>query len=250
MILGIIPARLKSVRLPNKPLIIIDGLPLIIHVLKRALMSKKIDKIIVCTDSIKVINTLKKYNYNGYLTPKNIKNGTDRISFFLEKNTFIYNKLKLVIDIQCDEIFLNPNYLDKAIKYHLENLEKFDVLIPHTLTNETRNKNYVKIVSNQNNKVIYLTRADAPFSFRSKLEKFQRHQDFVSFKPSFIKKFKNLKNRKLEKYEGIELLRVLENGYKIGTIRFKDDSFSINSKKDLIQSLSLISIDKFRKLYK
>ena len=170
--------------------------------------------------------------------------------FWTSSKSFIYNKLKLVIDIQCDEIFLNPNYLDKAIKYHLENLEKFDVLIPHTLTNETKNKNYVKIVSNQNNKVIYLTRADAPFSFRSKLEKFQRHQDFVSFKPSFIKKFKNLKNRKLEKYEGIELLRVLENGYKIGTIRFKDDSFSINSKKDLIQSLSLISIDKFRKLYK
>ena len=100
MILGIIPARLKSVRLPNKPLIIIDGMPLIIHVLKRALMSKRIDKIIVCTDSIKVINILKKYNYNGYLTPENIKNGTDRISFFLKKNKFIYNKLKLVIDIQ------------------------------------------------------------------------------------------------------------------------------------------------------
>ena len=48
---------------------------------------------------------------------------------------------------------------------------------------------------------------------------------------NFITKFKNLKNRNLEKYEGIELLRILENGFKIGTIKFKNDSFSINAKR-------------------
>ena len=53
----------------------------------------------------------------------------------------------------------------------------------------------------------------------------------------------------LEQYEGIELLRVLENGYKIGTIKLKNDSFSINTKKDLLQSLLLMQKDKFRKLY-
>ncbi len=86
MILGIIPARLKSKRLPNKPLQIIDGLPLLVHVLKRSLMSKKLDKIVVCTDSIKVVNLVRQYNQDAYLTSKNIKNGTDRISIFLGKN--------------------------------------------------------------------------------------------------------------------------------------------------------------------
>ena len=110
-------------------------------------------------------------------------------------------------------------------------------------------KNYVKIISNENNDVLYLTRADAPHAFRSKFKSFQRHQDFVTFKPDFIKKFKFLKNRKLEEYEGIELLRVLENGFKIGTLRFKNDSFSINTKKDVLKSLLLIQKDKFRKHY-
>ena len=86
MILGIIPARLKSKRLPNKPLKLIDGLPLLVHVLKRSLMSKKLDKIVVCTDSVKIVNLVKKYNQEAYLTSKNIKNGTDRISIFLKKN--------------------------------------------------------------------------------------------------------------------------------------------------------------------
>ena len=160
-----------------------------------------------------------------------------------------FNNVKLVVDIQCDEIFLNPKYLDKAINFHLKNFNNYDVVIPHTLTDEKNNKNYVKIVSNENNDVLYLTRADAPYPFRSKFKSFQRHQDFVTFKPDFIKKFKFLKNRKLEGYEGIELLRVLENGFKIGTLRFKNDSFSINTKKDMIRSIILLQKDKLRKFY-
>tara|TARA_B100001059_G_C17681019_1_gene499724 strand:+ start:115 stop:864 length:750 start_codon:yes stop_codon:yes gene_type:complete len=249
MILGIIPARLKSKRIPNKPLQLIDGLPVIAHVLKRAKMSKKLDKIIVCTDDIKVLELMKKYNQEAYITKKNIKNGTDRISIFLKENIKKFKKIKLVVDIQCDEVFLNPKYLDKVISFHLKNLQKYDVVVPHTFTKERRNKNYVKIISNKENKILYMTRADAPFSFRSKLKPFKRHQDFITFSPDFITKFYYLKNRDLENYEGIELLRVLENNYSIGTIKLKNDSFSINTKQDLLKSLLLIQKDKLRKLY-
>jgi len=249
MILGVIPARLNSKRIQNKPLQLIDGIPMIIHVLKRSSMSKKLDKVIVCTDDIKIVNLVKKYNYEVYLTSKKIGNGTDRISFFLEKNINRFKNLKLVVDIQCDEVFLNPIYLDRIISFHVKNLNKYNVVIPHTLTDEKNNMNYVKIISNQDNQIIYLTRSDAPFCFRIKSKPFKRHQDFITFKPDFIIKFKKLKNRNLERYEGIELLRVIENGYKIGTLGFKNDSFSINTKKDLLKSLTLIQKDVFRKKY-
>ena len=62
-------------------------------------------------------------------------------------------------------------------------------------------------------------------------------------------KFKNLKNRMLEKYEGIELLRVIENGFKMGTIKLAKDNFSINTKKDFLNSLLIMQKDKLRKLY-
>ena len=212
-------------------------------------MSKKIDKVIVCADDAKVMDLMKKYNQEVYMTSKNIRNGTDRISIFLKKNIKKFKNLQLVVDIQCDEVFLNPNYLDRVIDFHLKKLDKYDVIVPHTLTEESNNKNYVKIVSNKYNKIMYMTRADAPFSFRSKLKPFKRHQDFITFKPDFIIKFNDLKNKMLEKYEGIELLRVLENEYSMGTIRFKDDSFSINTKKDLLKSILLIRKDKHRKLY-
>ena len=249
MILGIIPARLKSKRIPNKPLQKIDGLPLVIHVLKRALMSKKIDKEIVCTDDLKVFSLVEKYNQEVYLTSKNINNGTDRISYFLKKYKKKFKNLKLVVDIQCDEIFLDPKNLDKIINFHLKNIRKYDVVIPHTLTEEKNNQNYVKISSNQDNEVLYLTRSDSPLAFRSKPKPFQRHQDFITIKPDFITKFKYLKNRNLEKYEGIELLRVIENGFRVGTLQLKKNSFSINTKKDLLKSLILIQNEKLRKLY-
>ena len=249
MILCIIPARLKSTRLPNKPLQMVNGLPILVHVLKRIKMSKKIDKIIVCTDDNKIVNLAKKHNTEAYITSKNINSGTERISAYLKKNKKKFKNLKLVVDVQCDEIFLNPEYLDRAIKFHLKNLKKYDVVIPHSLTKEKNNENYVKIISNENDEVMYLTRSDAPLAFRFKPLPFKRHQDFITFKPNFIQIFNDLKNRMLEEYEGIELLRVLENGYKIGTFRVKEDSFSINTKKDLINSLLLIQKNKFSKLY-
>ena len=61
MILGLIPSRLNSKRLKNKPLLNIDGLPIIVHTLKRALMSKRIDKVIVCTDSKKIAEIVSKH---------------------------------------------------------------------------------------------------------------------------------------------------------------------------------------------
>ncbi len=239
MIIGLIPARLNSKRLPLKPLKKINGISLIGHVLKRAMKSKKLNKIVVCADNIKISDEVSKYGVETFMTNVNIKNGTERIAEYLKKNQ-IKKKLKLVVDIQCDEVFLNPKYLDKIISFHLRNLKKYDVVIPHSLTNERNNKNYVKIISDNDNNVLYLSRSDSPYNFRSNFKGFKRHMDFITFKPSFLSKFKNLKKNHLEKYEGVELLRALENGYKIGTIKMNKDSFSINTIKDFKKAKKII----------
>ena len=73
MIIGLIPSRLNSKRLKNKPLINIDGLPLIVHSFKRAKLSKKLNRVIVCTDDIKIKMLLKVMEVKLYLLQKNIK---------------------------------------------------------------------------------------------------------------------------------------------------------------------------------
>ena len=113
MTIALIPARLKSSRLPNKPLIIIGGLPMVVRVLRNTLRSKKFKKVIVCADDDKILKILKKYNHNGILTSKKHKNGTERIAE-VAKN----NKSKLIVDVQCDSIFVNHQNLDKLVEFH------------------------------------------------------------------------------------------------------------------------------------
>jgi 3-deoxy-manno-octulosonate cytidylyltransferase (CMP-KDO synthetase) len=248
MILGLIPARLHSKRLPNKPLVKVGKLPLLVHVYRRAILSKKLDDVIICADDIKIKKAMEQYNIKCILTPKNCKNGTERIAHYIKK---IKKKIKLVVDIQCDEIFLNPNDVDLLINFHLKNFSNFDIVIPHSLTNEKKNANYCKIVSNQNNKILYLTRADAPYNYRNKKNQiFKRHLDFISLKPNVLKNFSLLKNKDVEQYENIELLRALNNNFSLGTFLVKEDIFSINTTSDLKKAKRKIKSDKLFENYK
>ena len=117
MILGLIPSRLNSKRLKEKTSFKNSRNSLIVHTLKRAQLSKKLNKIIVCTDSDKIKSVVEKYGGQGVLTSKNHKNGTERIYEIAKKY-----KTKLIIDIQGDEPLLNPSHIDKVINFHLKNM--------------------------------------------------------------------------------------------------------------------------------
>jgi len=240
----VIPARLKSSRLKNKPLITIDKLPLIIHVLKRCKMSKYASDIIVCADDKKIVDIVDKHGGRAVLTSKKFKNGTERIASVLAKENY-----KIEVDVQCDEIFVNPADIDKLIKFHEQNLH-FDIIIPHVdLTKTENNQNIVKIVHNKFNKILYLSRANIPYFFRNNKCKLKKHLDFISFKRSALKKFSKLKKTFNEKIEGVELLRALENDFNIGTIKFNNNNFSINTPGDLKKAKKYIKRCKIRKRY-
>ena len=78
-ILGLIPTRIGSTRLPSKPLLEINKIPLIIHTYKRAKMAKLLDDVIICCDDKKIMDIAKKFNSKSILTSKKNKNGTERI---------------------------------------------------------------------------------------------------------------------------------------------------------------------------
>ena len=74
MIIGLIPSRLNSKRLKEKPLMLIDKLPIVVHAYKRAKLSKKLDDVIVCTDHRKIVEVIKKHGGTALLTSKKICN--------------------------------------------------------------------------------------------------------------------------------------------------------------------------------
>lgn len=248
MNIAFIPARLNSKRLPKKPLLKLSKLSLLSHTYERVKLSKKIDKIFVCSSDQEIQKESEQKNYNFILTKGNFKNGTERIAYALAKLKKKINNIKLIIDIQCDNVFLNYKDLDILINYHNKN-KKFEIIIPHSLSKEKKNKNFVKIISNKKNKILLLSRQDVPFDFNQKNFFLKKHLDFISFTPSGLRKYSKLKTGNVEKIENVELLRAIENNMKVGTIGPFNDVLSINTKNDLKKAKEIIKSDKILKIY-
>lgn len=245
MILGLIPSRLNSRRLKKKPLLNIDGLPIIIHTLKRALMSKSIDKVIVCTDSKKIAAIVKEQGGEAMLTSKKHQNGTERIYEVAKK----FKNINLIVDIQGDEPLVDPIDIDKVVKFHKKN-KQFDIVVPCMITRNPEAKNLVKVIFSKKNKIIYFSRAKIPFDYKnSKNFTYFKDLSIVSFKPEALKKFANSKVTRLEKQENVELIRAIELDMNIGTFVSKGTSFSVDINEDVLKAIDVMPKNKYRKFY-
>jgi 3-deoxy-manno-octulosonate cytidylyltransferase (CMP-KDO synthetase) len=244
MILALIPSRLKSKRLNKKPLLEIDGLPIIVHTFKRVLLSKKINKAIVCTDSLEIKKIVEIHGGEAVLTSSKHTNGTERIAEIAKK----YKKYQLIIDVQGDEPLVDPNDIDRVISFHQKN-KNFDIILPIKETNNAEDKSLIKVVFTAKKKILYFSRAQIPYNYLGKKIPYYKDLSIISFKPQALQKFSKLKPGILEKIEGIELLRAIENNLSIGTFVSKGSSFGVNVKQDLLRAIGEMSRNKIRKLY-
>ncbi len=239
---GLIPVRLNSSRLFRKALLEIDNIPMVIHTYKRSLLSKKLSDLYICTDSREIIKIAKKYKCKFILTGSN-KTGTDRIS---EAAQIIKKQYDLYIDIQGDEPLVDPKHIDRVIEWHTKNM-MFDIVVPSLKSKNIETPHIVKIVKSKK-KVLYLSRSLVPYPFK-KNNTYLKHLSVISFRPESLKKFKKLPQSPLEKIEGIELLRALENNMSIGTFNLKGSSFSVDTKDDFLKAVKFMNFDKIRSKY-
>ena len=242
-VVGLIPVRLNSSRLFRKAILEIDSIPMVVHTYKRAKLSNKLKEVFVCTDSNEIISIAKKYNCKFIKTGPSLT-GTDRISKAADKLKKNYD---LFIDIQGDEPLVDPLHIDKVIEWHSKNMN-FDIVVPSLKSKNIDSPHIVKIVKSKK-KVLYFSRSLVPNPFRKKNNYYLKHLSVISFKPDSLKKFKNLKESPLEKTEGIELMRALENNMQIGTFNLEGSSFSVDTKDDFLKAIKFMNIDKVRNKY-
>lgn len=245
-ILGLIPTRLNSTRLPQKSLMLINKIPLVVHTYKRALLSKKLDDVYICCDDKKIANVLKKFGVKFIMTSKHHKNGTERI---FEGYNKLKKKYDLIIDIQGDEPLISPYHIDEVINFHIKN-PKSDIILPTLKVKLRNNTNIIKVVKNKLQDVMYLSRGNIPFEFKDTISHVFKHLSIISFTPKALEKFSLNEKTNLEKIEDIELLRALEIGLKIKSLNLKGDSFSVDIMEDFERATKKMSSDKFFKLYK
>ncbi len=244
-VLGLIPSRLKSRRLPFKALLPINNMPLIVHTYKRAVMSKLVDDVIICCDDKKILDVAKKFKAKAMLTSVHHSNGTTRI---YEGYLKVKKKYDFIVDIYGDEPLLSPIHIDKVVDFHLKNTDA-DIILPYLKIKNINNTNIVKLITNNKKELMYLSRANVPFEFRAKSKFLKKHLSIISFKPEALEKYSTHARTPIEKIEDIELMRALEIGLKVKTLELKGDSFSVDVAEDYKKAKNKMKSDKYFKFY-
>jgi len=226
-IVGMIPVRMESTRLPNKAIVDICGLPMIIHTLKRTLFSRTLDKVYVVTDSEKIKELVEFYDGDVIMTSSNHKTGSDRIAE-AAKNV----EADIIVNIQGDEALVNPNHIDAGVNGLINS--KADVSILLTKFFKKLSYGDIKAVIDCSSNIMYFSRNDIPSDNRCDdvCSMFKAYH-IVSFRKEFLIKYSLLEQTPLEKIEMNEYLRILENGYKIRGVFVNSDAISVDTKDDL-----------------
>ncbi len=242
-VIGIIPSRLKSSRLPNKALIDIDGLPMVIHVLKRAGLSPVLDDVLVATDSKEIVNMVKRHGGTAVMTSPRHATGTDRIA---EVASSI--DADIVVNIQGDEPLLNPDHIDKVVRPLLDD-EELQVAVLVTPYKKKISFSDIKAVLDLTGNILYCSRSDLPSDARTSVDTMQKMCFIVPFRKDFLLKFASWEQAPLEKIEFNEYLRILEHGYKIKAVQVESAHISVDTPKDLEIVRRLMKTDLIRKSY-
>ncbi len=230
--MGVIPARYNSSRLPGKPLLRVQGKPLIQRVYESASQSKFLDRVLVATDDRRIRKSVDGFGGKVVLTSSKPKTGSDRVAEAVKG--FKYD---LILNIQCDEAFMNPKMLDQLINFMRKNKDVQMGTIAKKVNDADffKNTDRVKVVLDKDGNAIYFSRFPIPFQKGNEKKgiNYYEHIGVYAFRKGFLSKYAKLKQTPLEKTESLEQLRVLENGYKIKVLLTDYDSKTVNSHSDL-----------------
>lgn len=240
---GIIPSRLKSSRLPNKALLDIDGLPMIVHVFKRAQLCSCLEDIFVATDSQEIFDVVSKQGGKAVMTSKEHQTGTDRIAEVARDLD-----VDIVVNIQGDEPLINPKNIDEVVM-PLISEDDLQVAVLVTPYKKKNNSSDIKAVLDLQNNILYCSRNDLPSEARSNVETMWKMSFVVPFKKEFLLKYASWEQTPLEKIEFNEYLRILERGYKIRAVCVKKAEISVDTEEDLSVVREIMKVDKIKNLY-
>ena len=243
--IGIIPARYDSSRFPGKPLADILGKSMIQRVYEQCKKASKLNDVIIATDDHRILSHVKEFGGKAILTSKLHKTGTERCNE-VAKN--ITEKFDLIVNIQGDEPLISPKHIDQVVDFHLKNNES-EIILPSLKLKNISSYNIVKIVADKMQNVMYLSRSKIPHNYNNNSDYYLKHLSIISFTPDSLKRFSKHPQTRLEKIEGVELLRALEIGLKIKTVILKGNSFSVDIKEDLIKAKRVLKKDKLFKFY-
>ena len=240
-IVGIIPAHLNSIRFPNKILYLINGIPMIEHVRRRALLSQKLNKVIVATCDEEISDCIKGFCGEVIMTSSLHNNGTSRVAEVSKKIDCTH-----VVLIQGDEPLILPSSIDKIC----DEIEKdtdslmWNATGPINSEDELTKHSFVKCAVNKNKLILYMFRNNPSFAkFEIKKQYIRKILGLIAFNKSFLQKFVNYEPTFIEENEFIEQMRAVEHGHLIKSVNLEKSTPSVNEPGEVELVIDLLNND-------
>ncbi|WP_144645535.1 3-deoxy-manno-octulosonate cytidylyltransferase [Priestia megaterium] len=230
-VLGVIPARYKSTRLPGKPLVEILGKPMIQRTYEQAKKSKALDDLIVATDDERIIEFCESVAIPVTKTSEDCLTGTDRVAEVAEKLDY-----DLYVNIQGDEPVIDPVAIDEVVKsynYHGDEYLAYNLYKEIENEEEFMSNTCIKVLVNENNELLYMSRYPVPFNKSTEKVKANKQVCVYGFTKKALSIFAASTKTRNEKYEDIEILRFLDLNYKVKMMEVNYDSIAVDVPEDV-----------------
>jgi 3-deoxy-manno-octulosonate cytidylyltransferase (CMP-KDO synthetase) len=229
-VIGVIPARFHSSRFAGKVLADLGGKPVMQHVWESAKKSKLLEDLVIATDDERIIKTAEDFGARATYTSPDQPSGTDRLVEIINPID-----VEIILNIQGDEPMVRPEMIDDLAGEMLENQEVQMATLARKIEDkkEINNPNVVKLVKDKDGFALYFSRSVIPYPRHETASVYYKHLGLYAYKKDFLFEFTNLPKSHLERIEGLEQLRALENGYRIKVIETKFDTIGIDTPEDL-----------------
>ncbi len=236
-IVGVIPARYASTRLPAKPLVDLHGKPMVQRVYEQAKKARSLHEVVVATDDERIASAVRAFGGEIVMTSPEIRSGSDRVAA-------VAGQLRgdVFVNVQGDEPLLNPLMIDQAVQAFLDDQHAQVGTLAKQIesTDELMSPNSVKVVFDKDSYALYFSRSVIPHirensDYRSWLDHhtFYKHIGLYVFRRDVLLKFASMPESPLEKAERLEQLRALEAGFRIKVAITEFDSTPVDTQEDV-----------------
>jgi 3-deoxy-manno-octulosonate cytidylyltransferase (CMP-KDO synthetase) len=242
-VVGMIPARLESSRLPEKALADICGLPMVVHTYLRSTYAKNLDDLYVVTDNEKIRAAVEQHGGKVLMTGRHHKTGSDRLAEACQ-----YIDCDVVVNIQGDEPLVDPEHIDAIVSPLIKD-PGLQISVGVTTYSKKNSPSDIKAVLDLEDNILYCSRTDLPSDARTPVHAMLKMCFIVPFRKQFLLQYASWNPTPLETIEFNEYLRVLEHGVRMRAVRVEDARISVDTFEDLIEVRSMMERDTFRLNY-
>ena len=233
----IIPARMASQRFPNKPMALIDGIPMIQRVWEKAKLANIGEVVVACCEKI-VFDKINSIGGTAIMTNPDLPSGTDRV-YEIINNHPNANQFECIINLQGDMPLVNPNDIQKV---SIPLMQGFDIgtLVTNISEEEEKNINITKAKVNWIKKENIGEAIDFYKKPKKVLKNIYHHIGIYSFRINSLKKFIGLKPSENELFHKLEQWRALDSNMTIGTKYIDESYFGVDTEEDLLKAENII----------